>query len=306
MNRPTIAAAATPPAGSGKPPEIELWSNRYVIHPLSRQLTTWLIPTPVTPNQVSCFGVVAAACAAAAYTLLAWPFAAFAGFALHIGWHVLDGADGDLARRTGRSSPSGEVVDGICDYLGHIILYSALAAVLAPSMGAWAWLLALASGASRAVQASSYESRRRTYQHWIQGKPWLKQTFSPDKAKAPAGTINGLFQVIARGYLAISERVTAQDPKLDAVLGSKLSGDRNSVANTRELYRTYQARALRNSFPLSANARTIALFLSMLAGSPLFFFCYEIFGLSLFLLATLWRQRHCNSALLRTLDHTSA
>jgi hypothetical protein len=249
--------------------------------------------------------VVAAACAASAYTLLPWPASAFAGFALHTGWHVLDGADGDLARRTGRSSPSGEVIDGICDYLGHIILYGALAAMLAQSIGPWAWLLALASGASRAVQASSYESRRRTYQHWIQGKPWLKQTLSPGQDRTSGAGFNGVFQAMARGYLAVSERVTAQDPKLDALLGSKLS-DRDSAASTRELYRAYQAPALRSSYPLSANARTIALFLSMLAGSPVFFFCYEIFGLSFFMVVTLWWQRRCNTALFRTLDQIPA
>jgi phosphatidylglycerophosphate synthase len=37
---------------------------------------------------------------------------------LHMGWHVLDGADGDLARMTGRASPQGELFDGICDYVG--------------------------------------------------------------------------------------------------------------------------------------------------------------------------------------------
>src|SRR6478752_4742420 len=108
------------PAASSRarPPEIEERLNRLVIHPLSRGLVTLLIPTGITPNVVSILGVVAATAAAAAYALVIWPvdflpgiglnLGALVGFACHLAWHVLDGADGDLARRTGKSSPIGE------------------------------------------------------------------------------------------------------------------------------------------------------------------------------------------------------
>src|SRR3954447_1475144 len=152
--------------------EIDLWSNRHLIHPLSRALAAALIHTPVTPNMVSCAGAGAAAVAAACYAGLAYPWSVAAGFSAHVAWHVLDGADGDLARRTGRTSPVGELVDGICDYLGQAILYLALAAVLARTMGVWAWPLALVSALARAVQANSYESRRREYQYWGYGGSW--------------------------------------------------------------------------------------------------------------------------------------
>jgi len=249
--------------------------------------------------------VLASAFAAAAYCLIAWPIGALAGFALHIAWHVLDGADGDLARRTGRSSPTGEIVDGVCDYLSHIVLYSALAAVLSSQIGGWAWLLAAASGAARAVQANSYETRRRNYQYWIQGGSWLRQTLSVNQPSVCDRKVNPLMQRLGRAYLAVSEHVSAQDPKLDAALTLGLRGDAKTIAATRTLYRKHQAGGLRGSFLLSSNDRTVALFVSMLAGSPLYFFCYEIVGLSLLLGATLIQQRRRNAALVAALGQVS-
>ncbi len=155
--------------------ELELWTNRTLVHPLSWLIARLLAPTGVTPNQVSAMGAASAAVAAACYAFLPWPYAALVGVVFHFGWHVFDGADGDLARLTGRSSPSGEVVDGVCDYLSHLFVYVALAWVLSSALGGWAWAMATATGVAHAVQANHYESARRTYQGWVYWTPWLRQ-----------------------------------------------------------------------------------------------------------------------------------
>jgi len=284
---------------SGKPQDIELWSNRRLIHPLSRRLAAALSRTPVTPNMVSVAGAGAAAVAAAAYAGLAYPWSVAAGFLAHVAWHVLDGADGELARRTGRSSPTGELVDGLCDYVGQAILYAALALVLAPTMGAWAWPLALGSGLARAVQANSYESRRREYKYWGYGGSWIRQTLSDGDA-APRGGLAAL----GRLYLAVSARVARTSPVLEAALEAGAGGGGEAVSRTRALYRLHQRRAIVAAAPLSANSRTIALGLSMALGSPLYYFAYEIAGLSLVLLWSLRVQRRADAALLAALAAT--
>src|SRR5437588_341436 len=96
------ATAAEPAPTPGRPAEIEEWSNRRLIHPLSRALASLLIPTGVSPNAVSAMGAGWAAAAACAFVLVPWPASALVGFACLLAWHVFDGADGDLARRTGR------------------------------------------------------------------------------------------------------------------------------------------------------------------------------------------------------------
>ena len=123
--------------------------DRSLYHPLAARLARALARTPVTPNMVSIAGGVLIVLAGFAYVGLAWPAAVLAGLILHMSWHVLDGADGDLARLTGRVSPIGEIVDGICDYLGHILLYLILAYYASSSIEIWAWIIAIAAGLSR-------------------------------------------------------------------------------------------------------------------------------------------------------------
>jgi hypothetical protein len=286
---------------TGKPRDIELWTNRRLIHPLSRRLAAALSHTPVTPNAVSVSGACAAAVAAACYTGLAYPASVAAGFAAHAAWHVLDGADGELARRTGRSSPTGELVDGICDYAGQGILYTALAAFLAATIGAWAWPLALASGCARALQANSYESRRREYQYWGYGGSWIRHSLAGADSPPP-----GSLAMLGRLYLALSAKVARTNPALESRLakGVEAGGERES--RTRALYRARQRRAIAAAAPLSANGRTIALGLSMAAGSPLYYFIYETVGLSLVLLWSLRVQRAADAALLDALTTAPA
>ena len=116
-----------PPQRPQRPRELQDPLNYYLYHPLAWQLARLLARTPLTPNTVSVLGAAMVVAAGAAYTELAWPVSAALGMALHMGWHVVDGADGDLARLTGRSSPIGEMVDGLCDYLSHAVLYILLA-----------------------------------------------------------------------------------------------------------------------------------------------------------------------------------
>jgi hypothetical protein len=284
-------------AQGGKPQEIELWSNRVLIHPLSRRVAVLLAPTPVTPNAVSCMGVAASAAGAFCYVGLPWPAAAAAGFLCQFAWHVLDGADGELARRTGRSSPSGEVVDGVCDYLAQIVLYGALALILRRTLGAWAWALALASGVARAVQANSYESRRRTYQFWGYGRGWLRQSLGEGTREAPRGWLGAL----GRLYLAVSDRVTLGDPRLDAAMRRRLDQSGPAAERARALYRDVQVRAIVAAAPLASNPRTMAIGASMLAGSPLYFFLFEIFALTGVLLWSLRVQARADGVLLDVL-----
>src|SRR3546814_12098247 len=104
---------------------------------------------------VSVFGGFCVIAAAGAYSVPGWPLPAICGLALHLLWHVVDGADGDLARLTGKAGPMGEVVDGLSDYLSHIVLYCVLATILVPQIGfGAAWAAAVGAGVSRIVHAN--------------------------------------------------------------------------------------------------------------------------------------------------------
>jgi len=288
------AAAASP----GRPVEIEEWSNRLLIHPLSARLAMLLVPTPVTPNMVSAMGAAMAACAAGAFLAAPhapWPLAALVGLAFLFLWHVFDGADGQLARRTARASTNGELIDGICDHLGQLAIYLAFAWLLTPRFGGWAWALAAAAGLSRAAQASAYEGARRNYRRWVYGAGWIRQTLD---LQAVGGGAGGRVKVaLGRLYVAVSESVSAGDGGVEAAMGDAMAHGPQGAEAARQAYRARFLPLVKQASLLSANYRSLAAFLSMLAGTPLYFLVYEAAALNLALVVLVRRQAAANRRL---------
>ncbi len=284
----------------GRPLEVEEALNRYFVHPMSRALVRLLIPTGISPNAVSVLGVVMASLAAAAYALLAWPLNAFIGLGFHIAWHVFDGADGDLARRTGRSSPNGEIVDGICDHLSHLIVYVVLALILQRSIGGWAWPLTAAALAARAMQATGYETIRRNYRRWSYGVNWLRQELP--RAAAPDTLWRRVSTSLAGAYMSISGVSSADDSAVETAMSRIMSKGGADAVAARAIYQRLQLPMVRRAFWLSTNYETLAIFLSLLAGSPVWFLVFQITVLDLVLARVVWAQRRSYVRLLGELE----
>jgi len=262
--------------------------NFYIYHPLAWQLARLLAPTPITPNMVSVFGGLLVVMAGAVYWSTSGPLWAMLGMLLHVSWHVVDGADGDLARITGRSSPLGELVDGICDYVSHIVLYVLLAFVLTRNLGAgWAWFWTLAAGAGHIVQANHVEVQRRFYQHWTYGTPWLHNSSGADRALfRDKGGIAWLLRVFVAGYLRLAAGMSPNALRIDAAVTRAMESDPALLAGIRAEVQHEQRPLLALLRYLGPNPRAILLGLSMLAGSPLWYFIYLAVGLNLLLLVS--------------------
>jgi phosphatidylglycerophosphate synthase len=253
-----------------RPRELEDWLNFYLYHPLSWRIAKSLSRTAVTPNLVSLAGGLSVVTCAYFYTIPSWPQAVIIGLLAHMLWHVLDGADGDLARINGKVSPNGEIVDGLSDYLSHIILYCMMAHLLAAGLGsAVAWAVVITAGLSRIVQANFYEVRRRQYQLWVYNRGWLKQ-FSQHDISPGIG-----LSIVAQMYLRLSQHELAADRSIDSALSA---AQRNPKAqrNVREAIIRHHRPLLGPLGLLSANHRTIFLGLAMLSGEALWYFLYEI------------------------------
>ncbi len=251
----------------GRPAEIEAFTNRVLVHPVSRRLADLLIATPVTPDMVSMASVAAAAAAALGYFALSWPWGPLAGLGGQFVWHVLDGADGDLARRTGRASARGELVDGVCDHVSQLLIYIAFAVILARSAGGWAYVIALAAGLSHFVQANDYETGRKTYRRWVYGATWMRQARAADDRGKVERLLGGL-------YIALSEAADPGEDRIESAMA--YVAEHGAGAEAREKYRTLFAPLVKASGVLDSNTRTLAAFVSMLAGGPLWFFLFEI------------------------------
>jgi len=270
--------AGTPPRPQ-RPRELQDALNHYLYHPLAWQLARLLARTPLTPNMVSVIGGCFVVAAAVAYAQPGWPLfphgAALLGMLLHMTLHVVDGADGDLARLTGRSSPIGEMVDGLCDYTSHIVLYLVLGWLLAHGMAPASWptqhpyVWMWAAGLSHIVQSNHVEVQRRQYQWWVLGTPWLRTSREQN-----AATRRGLTGWLVGLYLGLAAGLTPHAAAIDeAVAASEADPDRREAI--RAAVRAEAGPLLALCKVLGPNPRAIVLGLSMLAGSPLWYFLYQ-------------------------------
>lgn len=270
---PSAAEKRHPPR---RPPELQDPLNRYLYHKLSARLARLLALTPVRPNAVSVAGAVCVWLAAWAYAAVTWPYGALLGLLLHMLWHVVDGADGDLARMTGRTSPIGEMVDGLCDYAGHAVLYIVLAAMLDDWIGLWAWPLGVVAAASHAVQTNHAETNRRSYSWWVYGVPWIRNAQAADDAVFRKRSVaSRLFAAPARLYLRVAQGMAPWSAQLDAEVAAA-AGNAPRLAHIRRTVKRAFRRALVLEKAVGPNPRTIILGLCMLLGSPLWFFLAEI------------------------------
>lgn len=281
-----------------RPRELEDTLNHRLYHPLAWQLAKLLARTPLTPNQVSVAGGLTVVCAGIAYISPlwgggAWPMSAALGLLLHMAWHVIDGADGDLARMTGRSSPRGEMIDGLCDYASHFVLYLMLGGFVAAGIGAWGWAIAAGAGVAHAVQSAHVESQRRFYLYWVYAKPWLNNA-------RPEG--RGPFAWLVSLYLRVAQGTTPSALAIDRAI-SAAAGDPERLERLREAIRAQMPPLLRLQKLLGPNTRAIALGLSMLlTTSPLAYFVYGGVWLTLLLVLSIALHNRAWRRLARRID----
>lgn len=274
-----------------RPRELQDPLNFYFYHPLAARLARLLRPTGISPNMVSVMSLLALLAAAAAFTGLAWPANALTGFAFMLAWHVIDGADGDLARMTGRASATGELVDGVCDYAGNVILYFAFAFMLDDWIGAWAWVLTALAGASHVVQTNHAETQRRLYLWRAYGVPWIGSAKASGDAVFRRDTwFTRYFGFWAVGYVWLSNRMTPSANPIDAAL-ARARDDPRETERIRAMVRGAFGPGLFLPKALGANPKTLLIGASMLAGSPLYYFLAMIFGVNLVLLASILHHR---------------
>lgn len=290
-------ASARGATSSARPRELEDPLNFFVYHPLAVRLARLLAPTPVTPNMVSAMSFLALLAATWSFCGLAWPGNALAGLGFMLLWHVVDGADGDLARMTGRASPTGEFVDGLCDYFGNIVMYVAFAAWLDDSLGGWAWGLAIAAGASHLIQTNHAETERRLYLWRAYGVPWLRS----EPALGTANWVTRSFGFLGVAYLRVSEWMSPGDNPIDRAL-KRAAGDPAATARIRRTIRAASPASRVLEKALGANPKTFVIAASVALGSPLYFFLAMILAINLILIVSIIVHRRVERRLAAALS----
>ncbi|HEC13932.1 MAG TPA: CDP-alcohol phosphatidyltransferase family protein [Acidiferrobacteraceae bacterium] len=264
--------------------EIEDPSNRYFIHPLSHEAAKLFARLGISPNTVSILGVPFGLAAAFLIFDYGSKLNVIAAFLLLGVWHVLDGADGQLARMTGKTSELGKIIDGICDYLVYISVYGAMALVLAQQWGPIAWVLALAAGLSHAFQGSLYEFYRYEYDHWVNDMssrrvPTLAQARKEYQTQSGPKAILawGHYVYVRAQYLGASGR-----EELRQAMGQSLDrATPGEVVAIRTQYREFNLNAVRKWSILNSNKRTFAILVFNITVGPLYYFLFEVIVLNL-------------------------
>lgn len=253
-------------------PEIEDLTNLWIVHPLSNRVARLLSKTPVHPNAVSIAGMLCGFAAAWFFYNFDQGNSVYWALAFMFAWHVLDGADGHLARLTGKATVFGRVMDGFADYSVYLSVYVALGLAIAERYnGPVVWLV-VAGAVSHIVQAAAYERQRESYTFWVYSGQAGKE---PGKTSLPDFLP---FRLLLAGYLKMQNA-------MDSATKMKQQGfDLALGPHRRELAAAEFKRKNENHMHvwsiLSANAHTFALFLFAWLGNPITYFLFEIIALN--------------------------
>ncbi len=276
--------------------EIEEFTNLYIIHPISG----WLVPKfaahKITPNMVSLCGMFFGIFAGFAYFHYQNPYMAAAGFFGMFMWHVMDGADGQLARLTKNYSEIGKTLDGVCDYITFISVYVGLGLILSAQTTSEVWYIILLAGALHAVQSGAYELQRGEYDYWGHGKnssglPDIKNMIAELEGKSPLVFLMSQFHI---GYVRMQRRTSGIDSKFRKFLKETLAEHPEKEDDIRTLYREIFAPGVRTWSIMCANYRTIAIFIACIIGQPIYYFWFEIAILTPLLILLVQKQRLLN------------
>jgi len=274
-----------------RPVEIEPKSNLYFIHPASRALVPFLHAVGFSPNLVSAAGALAAGLAALAFLFLPWPYNALAGSLLLILRHILDGADGLLARATGQASAWGDMVDGICDAVALFFVHGALLILVLRELDtAYAVGLVALGLASYILQVNAYEGRRRTYLRRSRGSSIVtKDSAESRPSDNPSkGPIRWLAERVYEIYF-VNRRYEARD--LEQEMERRSAGNEEALNRARKIYVRFKAPFIRRFGLLGENLKTAATCVAVFAGGAMYYYLFLIVVLNAFLAGLLFWQR---------------
>lgn len=125
-------------------------SHNTWIHRGVRHLVRPLVATPVTPNHIT-FCRLAGGLVAAGALALGTDEGRFWGAILFCVSFVLDRADGELARQSGKTSPIGHIFDLWSDTVCNALFFVGLGVGLRNDGPEWAVLMGIVAGASVAL-----------------------------------------------------------------------------------------------------------------------------------------------------------
>jgi phosphatidylglycerophosphate synthase len=260
--------------------EIAELADVYFFRPLGSIFARGADGLRMTPTQVTVFGALVGV---AGGTLLYDERLGLAAFGLLIVHGIIDSADGQLARMTGRITELGKVLDGGAGYVTHAAIYLAIAAGVLHRGGSGVILLWMVlAGLATVAQAQMYDYHRTAYSSVV-GEGRVPR-------HEPAKVVSWL-RWLYRGYLFMQRCLIGLHAEVDAALS------RRSIAGVvrhedRIRYRDHFYGLVRGWNLLGDNTRFYAIGVLACLYRIDLFFAFILLPMNLVFIALwLWQRR---------------
>ena len=272
---------------------VEEWADRTFFRPLGYVVCRRLLPTRVTPDQVTVVSLVLGLVAGHLFFYDSW-LVNLSGVLLFVVSDIFDSTDGQLARTRGTSTPFGRVVDGVSDNLRFINLYLTLIARLVVSGHSWQALgLGVAAGVSHALQSTAVDTIRQAYLYLGAGKG---SELDLPEAVAQRPRASGWRAFAAAGYASYVRR---QARLLPATFDLVRAAGAHPSDAFRQEYRDTLSRLVPPCAWIGQNMRFLLLAITAVPGWPAGFFWLTILPLNAILAVLASAQERGARALLR-------
>ncbi|PYK29805.1 MAG: hypothetical protein DME57_09125 [Verrucomicrobia bacterium] len=220
-----------------------------------------------------------------------------AGMVLHVCANLLDNADGQLARLTGRQSREGRIIDSVVDHLIFTSIYLHLTLrCLSEGASPLIWLVALVAARSHGAQGGAADYYRNAYLYFVNGRS--RGDFDSSSAleseyRALSWREGPWQKFLLVMYLSFTRQQEMISPALkkfrDAV-------DRTFQDRIPDWFTSQYRNAAQPAFKfwgvLMTNTRMLFLFAVLLVDRVAWFFWLEITVFNLVLVYLLYRQRN--------------
>lgn len=210
------------------------------------------------------------------------------GMLLLIWANSYDSADGQLARMTGKNSPLGRILDGVCGDLWFISIYAAICFRLTPEWGIWIWVLGAVAGFFHSKQASMADYYRNIHLLFLKGESGSELSRS-DKLEADFVKLSWkkdfIYKLFGIFYLNYTKEQEKSTPKFQKLMETINSVYANKIPNEfRQQFRQKSLPLMKYTNMLSFNTRVIVLFIGLLLNIPWVYFVFEITVLNIMLI----------------------
>jgi phosphatidylglycerophosphate synthase len=297
----TSNGLVTPPKGHSnfaqglalKSVEIEELTDVYFFRPAGSLLARAARALGITPTGLTLIGTVIGITGGGLLYEERLGLVAFAVLILH---SIVDSADGQLARMTGRVTELGRALDGLSGYATHAAIYLALATGLVhrgAGSSVFSWMVL--AGITTAIHAGMYDYHRTAYTTVVaEGR---LPRYGASNVPPPIGW---LFAV----YLIVQRWLVGSHTKVETILTARAVAARVSEKD-RQRYRENFYPLVRGWNFLGDNTRFFAIGVLVCAHRIDLFFPFVLGPMNLaFVLLWLW-QRNADRRFLASLESSN-